>query len=68
MNYKNIEPGFYLLKTKCYYVTGVTKGNKVIDLTLSVPSWVAVKYSVIDEVELMNGRYSKINPSGYPIK
>lgn len=67
-NYKNIEPGFYLLKNKCYYITGVTSGNKVIDLSLSEPSWFVVKYSAIDEVELMNGRYSKINPCGYPLK
>lgn len=46
---ETLEPGFYLVPSRCLYVTGTTKGNKWIPLDVPEPEWNTLMWNCIEK-------------------
>ena len=71
---ETLKPGFYLLKDRCIFITGTTKGNKWILLgkrstgtIYDTPDWMALMWNAINSLMMEGAEYHANNPTGYDI-
>jgi hypothetical protein len=67
---ETLKPGFYYIngeESRCFYVTGTTKGNKWIDLYVPNPQWMTLMWNCIDSYEINLSTFHQQNPTDFSL-
>jgi hypothetical protein len=66
---ETLTPGFYIIEetfsNRCFYITGTTKGNKWINLSVPNPQWTGLMCNGIDEYSIGLSTIHSTNPTNF---